>query len=117
MTRATSRLRPDPHVVFVPLSAPGDFNSGSHSDILLRNTNGQAVVWQMNGTHMTSGAFVGRNPGSSWHTIDAGDTNGDGKFDLVLRHDNGTLAVWELDGTHYTEAGIAGAPGADWLVV
>ena len=43
----------------------GDFNGDGHSDILWQNTNGQAAIWEMNGTHQLAG---GNAPGwrQSW---------------------------------------------------
>jgi len=41
------------------------------SDILLQNTNGQAAVWLMTGTTLSTAATVGTNPGTSWHMINA----------------------------------------------
>ena len=36
------------------------------SDITWQNTGGQAAIWEMNGTNITSIAAVGPNPGPSW---------------------------------------------------
>ena len=33
----------------------GDFNDDGHSDILWQNTNGQAAIWEMNGTNEIGG--------------------------------------------------------------
>ena len=33
----------------------GDFNDDGHSDILWQNTDGQAAIWEMNGTNVISG--------------------------------------------------------------
>jgi hypothetical protein len=50
-----------------------DFNGDGHSDILWQNVNGQAVVWEMNGTTQIAGGsqLVGPNPGPSWHAVQA----------------------------------------------
>jgi hypothetical protein len=45
----------------------GDFYGNGYSDILWQNTNGQAVVWEMDGTSVIGGGPVGSNPGPSWH--------------------------------------------------
>jgi hypothetical protein len=46
----------------------GDLNGHGHSDILFQNTNGQAAIWEMNGTSPTGGT-VASNPGPSWRVI------------------------------------------------
>ena len=46
--------------------ATGDFNGDGHSDILWQNANGQASIWEMNGTTRIGGGAVGANPGASW---------------------------------------------------
>jgi hypothetical protein len=47
----------------------GDFNGDGHSDILWQNANGQAAIWEMNGTNVIGGGAVGPNPGTSWRAI------------------------------------------------
>ena len=44
----------------------GDFNHDGHSDILWQNANGQASIWEMNGSNVTGGGPVAANPGPSW---------------------------------------------------
>ena len=48
-----------------------DFNGDSFSDILRRNTNGQAAIWEMNGTTQIPGGsqILAANPGPSWHAV------------------------------------------------
>ena len=36
----------------------GDFNDDGHSDILWQNTNGQAAIWEMNGTNQIAGGVL-----------------------------------------------------------
>ena len=58
----------------------GDFNGDGKADILWQNDDGQAAIWEMNGTNLIGRrATVGANPGPSWQAIGAGDFNGDGK--------------------------------------
>jgi hypothetical protein len=54
-----------------PASPHGDFNGDGKSDILWRNTNGQAAIWELNGSNVISEANVGANPGPSWKAIKA----------------------------------------------
>ena len=53
----------------------GDFNDDGHSDILWQNTNGQAAIWEMDGTNVIGGGTVSANPGPSWKAIGTGDFN------------------------------------------
>jgi hypothetical protein len=39
------------------------------SDILLQNTSGQTMIWEMAGGTVVGGGLVNPNPGSSWHAI------------------------------------------------
>jgi len=97
---------------------PSDFNADHRSDILLQHTNGQAAIWEMNGTHLTRGAYVGANPGPSWTAIDTGDFNSDGKSDILWQNNNGAVAIWELDGTNIIGMGVVGSnPGTDWKAI
>ena len=42
-----------------------DTNGDGLSDILWQGTNGQAVVWQMNGTNILTNSAIGPNPGQA----------------------------------------------------
>ncbi len=99
------------------LTGTQNFNADGFSDILLQNTNGQAAIWKMNGTQITSGALVGPNPGTGWHVIDSGDFNGDGKSDFLWQSTSGAVGIWELDGTSIVAQGFVGSnPGTSWQV-
>src|SRR5438270_11172672 len=54
-------------------TAKDDFNGDGYSDILWQHTNGQAAIWELNGTSVSGGALVGRNPGPVWQAIGSGD--------------------------------------------
>ena len=47
----------------------GDFSGDGHSDILFQNANGQAAIWEMNGTNLTGSGVIASNPGPSWKAI------------------------------------------------
>jgi hypothetical protein len=80
----------------------GDFNGDGKTDILWRHAlSGQNVVWFMDGTSLTSGAFT--NPPAladvGWRMVATGDYNGDGKVDIVWRHSSsGQNVMWFMDG-------------------
>ena len=98
--------------------APSDFDGDGHSDILWQNTNGQASIWELNGTNVISKANVGANPGPSWKVIGTGDFNDDGHSDILWQNTNGQVAVWELNGTNViSEANVGANPGPSWKVI
>ena len=91
--------------------APSDF-------ILWQNTNGQAAIWEMNGTKVISGVDVGANPGPSWKAIGTGDFNDDGHSDILWQNTNGQAEIWEVNGTKVIgEAAVGANPGPSWKAI
>jgi hypothetical protein len=90
------------------VTGAGDFNGDGDSDILWQNTNGQAGIWEMNGTNVISTAAVGSNPGPSWKVVGTGDFNGDGYGDILWRDTSGDLAVWLMNGATVIASGGLG---------
>ena len=70
---------------------------------------GQAAIWEMNGTNVISEAAVADNPGPSWKAIGTGDFNGDGKSDILWQNADGQAAIWEMNGTNIL-SGCCGGP-------
>jgi FG-GAP-like repeat len=98
----------------------GDFNGDGHSDILWQNANGQAAIWEMNGTNLIPGGSttVGPNPGPDWKVVGSGDFNGDGHSDILWQNANGQVGIWEMNGTNMIDAAVVGLdPGPSWKVV
>jgi AAA domain/FG-GAP-like repeat len=96
----------------------GDFNDDGHSDILWQNTDGQAEIWEMNGTKVIGMAPVGPNPGPSWKAIGTGDFNDDGHSDILWQNTDGQAEIWEVNGTKVIGMAPAGPnPGPSWLTV
>jgi ELWxxDGT repeat protein len=101
----------------------GDFNGDGFSDILWQNANGQAAIWEMNGTSQIAGgsALVGPNPGASWKAVGASDYNGDGFSDILWQNAaNGQAAIWEMNGVNQIAGGsqlVGPAPGSSWRAV
>ena len=100
----------------------GDFNGDGHSDILWQNANGQAAIWELNGTNQIAGGsqLVGPNPGPSWKVMGTGDFNDDGHSDILWQNANGQAAVWEMDGLNQIAGGsqlVGPNPGPDWKAV
>jgi hypothetical protein len=84
------------------IAGQGDFNADGRTDILWRNTsNGQTLVWFMNGVDYTG--FLAVTPtiaDTNWDIAGVHDFNGDGKPDLLWRNSAAGLAsVWLMNGT------------------
>ena len=99
-----------------------DFNTDGFSDILWHNDNGQAAIWEMNGTNQIPGdsQILASNPGPSWNEIGAGDFNGDGHSDILWQNVNGQVAVWDMNGTTQIPGGsqiLPSNPGPSWKAV
>jgi len=58
------------------------------SDILWIDTSGDAAIWFMNGTTVTSGVGLGTVT-PVWSIVATGDFNGDGKGDILWRDTSG----------------------------
>ena len=97
-------------------------NPNAVSDILWRNTaNGETAVWNMDGTAMTSSAYV--TPplyDLNWVVVGRGDFNGDGMADILWRNSaSGEMAVWYMNGAAMTGSAFVNPPLYDmnWQVV
>ena len=109
-------LTPSDITVFAAATtAPqGDFNGDGTSDILLQNSSGNLVDWELNGTSVIGTAIV-TNPGPSWHVVGTGDYNGDGFSDIRLQNSSGKAFIWEMNGTNIIGSGSVGSnPGPSW---
>jgi Peptidase M10 serralysin C terminal/FG-GAP-like repeat len=103
---------------FMTTTVQDDFNGDLRGDILLQNGAGQAVLWQMNGTGITSAAAAGPANGANWRVQGIGDLTGEGAADLVWVDTNtGQAVIWQMIGSTLVAAGAAGpANGAAWQV-
>ena len=84
--------------------------------IEFESDSGQAAIWQMNGTTLTSGTTLG-NPGPSWHAIGVGDFNNDGRSDILWQNDSGEVAIWQMNGTTMIGDANFAVPGPDWHIM
>jgi hypothetical protein len=99
---------------------PLRFNAGGSSpDILWQETNGQAGIWEMNGSNVVATAAVGSNPQPSWQVVDTGDFNGDGNPDILWQNTStGQVGIWEMNGTNVaTTAAVGPALGTSWKAI
>jgi Ca2+-binding RTX toxin-like protein len=72
-----------------------DFNGDNHSDILWRNDNSAASIWdsgQIGNAHIISNA--GDVP-NSWHIVGTGDFDDNGHSDILWHNDNGANSIWD----------------------
>jgi serralysin len=85
--------------------------------ILLQNTSGQAAVWQVNGTAISSSSLVGGNPGPFWSLVGTGAFFAGDTGDYLWRGANGSVGLWQMSGTTIEgHSVIAGNPGTSWLI-
>ena len=91
-------------VVGPPISRTvDDFNGDGKSDILWRNANGDAYLFNS----ATAGGFTGKDVGvvaASWQVAGIGDFNGDGKSDILWRNSNGDAYLYNSN----TSGGFTG---------
>jgi hypothetical protein len=82
------------------LAGTGDFNRDGNPDLLFQHTDGQLVVWHMNGVGLASVSFLDPSrPGQpGWRVASVVDFHGAGVADLLLQNDDGELALWLMDG-------------------
>ncbi len=93
----------------------GDFNSDGNSDILWRHSNGQVVLWEMDGSQITNNQSVAML-GTEWRNEGVGDFNADGHADVLWRNDiTGQVALWNMDGAQITNnQQVAAGLGGNW---
>ena len=98
---------------------PYDFNGDGDFDILWQNTNGQAAIWEMNGTDVIADPLVVADPGPSWQAIGTGDFTDDGRSDILWQNaSTGQASIWEMNGTNVIGGGLVGAaPGPSWQAI
>jgi FG-GAP-like repeat len=92
-----------------------DFNDDGSGDLLWRNDNGAAGIWELRGGQVVGAAGVG-SVTPDWHFAATGDFNGDAQSDILWQNDNGAVGMWELrDGQVVGTAGL-GSASADWHI-
>jgi FG-GAP-like repeat len=102
------------------IAGTGDFNGDGLSDILWRNTNGDAVIWLVtsNGTQVQvlSRTDFASVP-TSWHVAVTGDFNADGISDILWRNDDGGISIWFMQGaTSWTVSDQLAPVPPSWIV-
>jgi ELWxxDGT repeat protein len=89
------------------------------SDIFWQNTDGQASIWDMDGSTLVGGGPVSPNPGPSWTEIGTGDFNKDGHADILWQNaSTGQASIWEMNGNSLIDGGpVTPNPGPTWKAV
>ena len=100
------------------------------SDILWQNTDGQASIWEMNGTNVVGGGLlsgaggVAINPGATWKAVGTGHFSDGVQSDILWQNTDGQASIWDMTGNTVTgggltadAGGVAINPGADWKAV
>jgi autotransporter-associated beta strand protein len=102
-------------VTTISAPVPSDFSGDALSDILWRNTNGDALLWNSNG----SGGFSGQDLGivdTGYQVAGTADFNGDGKADILWRNTNGDTVLWNSNGSGGFSGQDLGGVGSDWQI-
>ena len=102
----------------IDLRAVRNFDGLNRSDFAWQHDGGQAAIWLLRDTGLTSNGAVGPNVGPSWHLKGSGDFNADGRGDFLWQGDNGTPAIWLMNGMNVVSMGAAGSfnPGPSWQI-
>ena len=86
--------------------------------MLWQSTDGQAAIWEMNGTNLVGGGAVSPNPGPPWQAIGTGDFLGGGPSDILWQNADGQAAIWEMNGNELIGGGVVNPnPGPSWKAV
>jgi len=96
------------------LEGIGDFSGDARDDLLFRNTNGFAYIW--NNANSSTVVFAGLIP-LEWELSGIGDFNFDGRDDFLWRNtNNGGFADWLMNGATPIGQSIIGAAPLAWGV-
>jgi hypothetical protein len=86
----------------------GDFDGNGMSDTLWRDTSGDAAIWFINGTQVSTSVPT------NWTVAGTGDFSGDHMSDLLWRDTSGDNAVWLMNGGQILSS--LGLGQGDWQV-
>jgi microcystin-dependent protein len=90
-------------------------------DLLWQNANGQASIWELNGTNVIGAASsaVSPNPGPNWRAVGTADFFGGGSSDILWQNTGtGQASIWEMSGTTLIGGGpVSPNPGPNWHAV
>ena len=92
-----------------------DFNGDGTSDILWRNSNGDVVIWFMQGGTIGSSADMGVIP-AAWSIAGSGNFGGNCKSDILWRNASGDTVVWLMSAGTITSSTDLGVIPAAWTI-
>ena len=103
-------------VTTVSAAVPSDFNGDALSDILWRNANGDALIWNSNGASGFSSQDLGV-VSTSYQVAGTGDFNGDGKADILWRNSStGNVELWNSNGSGSFAYDNLGTVSTSWQI-
>jgi glucose/arabinose dehydrogenase len=95
----------------------GDFNGDGRSDLLFRRTDGQLLLYELNGFQVLAANLLGAI-GVDLRIVGVADFNGDGTADILVRRaSDGLLFLYLMNGHQITAAQTIGVVGPDWELV
>jgi uncharacterized repeat protein (TIGR03803 family) len=88
-------------------------------DLVWQNDNGQASVWDMDGTTWIGGGLVSLKTGPTWRAVGTGTFFSGDTSDLLWQNrSTGQAAVWEMDGNTRLSGGVVSLdPGPTWKAI
>ena len=92
------------------------FSGDGTSNVLFRRTDGIIASWEVNGTSITSAAFL-PSAGSEWVIRGSGDFDGDGKDDVLWQRNDGLVYTWKMDGGSVAGANAITGVGSEWTLL
>jgi VCBS repeat-containing protein len=100
----------------VPTFTKNDFNGDGRSDILFRNTNGDAYLYEVNNFGVIAEGTI-RSVSNDWKIAGTGDFNGDRKADIVWRNTtSGDVYIYQMDGLAVASEGTVRQVSLDWQI-
>lgn len=97
----------------------GDFDGlGPCDDIVWHNrSNGTLAVWNMNGTSMVSGRYIGILSDLNWSVNGIADFNGDDRPDILwYNRVTGATAAWHMVNQQYAGSSYLTTAPAGWIL-
>jgi hypothetical protein len=95
--------------------APHDFFATGTSDILWRNTNGDAVIWNVSNLQYAGYTSLG-HVDPSWQIAGSVDFTGDGQPDILWRNTYGDTYLWQMNGTVQAGGTDLGVVDPSWSI-
>jgi PA14 domain/FG-GAP-like repeat len=103
----------------VPLPVTNDFDGNGSADILWRHsTNGENVIWRMDGDKHIGDFIVEKVGDIAWKIVGTGDFDRDGKIDLLWRNSvSGDNVIWRMDGgKHIGDLSVEKVADLNWQI-